>query len=158
MTPFSANSTYAQKARVCQRGASRKSPSAGCCALTDQKTRDLFSYCREGTPQPVQHLPSILAPDLRLAWYSCCSLVSGLSLYPHTPGCVRSYSLRVEGLAPYCFVCCLRLLVTHTYQVLLPNSPMHPQKCTQDAWLTGALKYMLYTFAMYFYFWCTLLC
>ena len=99
------------------------------------------SYCRERTPkgrwlQPVQLLPSIPVQDLRRAWCSCC-----LS-HPHTPGFVRSYSPWWRGPSSLLLVCCLCLLVAHTYQailVLLPNSPMHPQKCTQDAWLIGAI-------------------
>ena len=57
---------------------------------------------------------------------SCCSLVTGLLLYPHTRGC---YSPRVEGLAPFCLL--LASAGSHTYQailVLLPKLTNAPTK------------------------------
>ena len=121
------------------------------CLLREQRTPGRYL-------QPVL-LPSAPEPASGVSG-SCCSLVTGLSLYHTRRGAyTHSHSSRLEGLySSLLFVCCLCLLIAHTYQailVLLPKLTNAPTKVH-----TGCLAHwgsrMLYTFVMYnasFYCW-----
>ena len=118
------------------------------CLLKEQRTpgRKLQPVLLPSTPERASGVSG-----------SCCSLVTGLSLY-HTrrvrihiaiPHAWRGY------LLTFCcsFVaCCLCLLVANTYQAILVLLPKLTNARTEVH--TGCLahwgsKYMLYTFVMY---------
>ena len=112
---------------TCQSGASRMP--AGCCALAGQRTRGLFIERTENTRTIVAASTSpfsagTCAGRQWLLLFSCYWVVA----LSHTPGCVYTWPFPALGGV---FVCCLCLLVAHTYQailVLLPKFTNAPTK------------------------------
>ena len=116
MTPFSVNSTCAESGASGMLTSSRRSP-----VVVHLPSRErvvcFITAVREHHKMPA--VASTASPFYPSAGAcvgrgSCCSLVTGLSLYPHTMVAIHRgahiaiiYSPRVEGLAPYFFVCCL---------------------------------------------------
>ena len=138
-----------RRKRTCQR--SRRRPLVACALSRSENS--FITAVREHHRTPVA--ASIYSFSLlsqrrtSVGRGSCCSLVTGLSLYPHTRVC---YSPRVEGLAPFCLL--LVSAGSHTYQailILLPkltNAPTKVHKGCLAHW-DSECNIMLYTFAMY---------
>ena len=99
-----------RRKRTCQR-----------CTLRAER-RDTRGYCREGTPQDascsqyLELLPSIPASGVVVA---ALLLLGCRFIHIATPG---SYIIARVWRGSF-FICCLRLLVAHTYQAILVLLP-----------------------------------
>ena len=127
MTPFSANSTCAERARVS--GASRMHLTASsllvCCCYRAENAWSVLLQPREDTTkcrlQPVQLLPSIPAPEP--VWGVVVAALLLLSCHIHRGAYVTITSPAWRGASSLLHLCCWCLLVAHTYQAILVLSP-----------------------------------